>query len=75
VFRNSEGKTEWASAVPFTVIREVDENTGDETVLGDLVLRRSDFLDVIDEKERESIKSRNDSLEAGDPDIVWEIGC
>lgn len=73
--KSSEGKAKWASTVPFTVIREVDADTSDETVLGDLVLRRSNFLDVNDEKERESIKSRNDSLEAGNPDIVWEIGC
>lgn len=30
---------------------------------------------VNDKTESESIKSRNDKLEAGDPDIVWEIGC
>lgn len=74
-FKNSNGNAKWASAVPFTVIREVDEDTGQQTVLGDLVLRRSDFLDINDEKERERMKSRNDNLEAGDSDIVWEIGC
>jgi hypothetical protein len=73
-FKNGEGARKWASAVPFSVIRKADES-GEETVLGDFVFRRSDFLDVNDEKERETTKARNDSLEPGDPDIVWEVGC
>jgi hypothetical protein len=73
--REFEKERKWASAAPFSVIREIDGESGEDRVLGDLVLRRSDFFDVDDERERETIKSRNDALEAGDPDIVWEIGC
>lgn len=74
-FKKGEGERKWVSAVPFSVIREVDGESGEETVVGDLVVRRSDFLDVNDEKERVNIKSRNNTLDPGDPDIVWEIGC
>lgn len=74
-FENVKKEKRWMGAVPFSVIRETDGESGRETVLGDFVFRRSDFLDVNDEKEREIIKSRNEALEAGDPDIVWEIGC
>ena len=65
----------WASAVPVSIIRETDGESGEERVVGDFVVRRSDFFEVNDVGERESIKARNDTLEAGDPNIVWEIGC
>lgn len=74
-FVKEENRRKWVSAVPFNVIRELDKDSGEETVIGDLVFRRSDFLEINDDKEREIIKFRNDSLEPGDPDIVWEIGC
>lgn len=86
-FVKQRGKQrKWVGTVPFTVIREntgVCEGGGDNgereegqgTAIGDLVFRRSDFYDINDEKEREVTKARNDALEPGNPDIVWEIGC
>jgi len=30
---------------------------------------------VLDEEEKKRLKAENDSFEAGDPRIVWELGC
>lgn len=65
----------WVAGSPFTVIREIDPQTLEETVVGDFVIRRSDFLFVNNAEDRARMKEWNDRLEAGDEGIIWEIEC
>lgn len=60
---------------PVTAIREVDEETGKEELLGSISIRRGGFLHIRDEVERKRLKELNDGLEAGNPAIQWEMGC
>jgi hypothetical protein len=61
--------------IPFTVIREIDPRTGEDTFIGDFYIRRNGFVEIENEEDRKRIKDLNDGLEAGDPNTVWETGC
>jgi len=66
----------WVSTgLPVMAIREVSEDTGDMTFLGEINIRRRAFLTVLDEDERKRMKDGNDSFAPGDPRIQWEVGC
>ncbi|KIW13411.1 hypothetical protein PV08_08599 [Exophiala spinifera] len=59
----------------FSSIREIlsDEDKTDR-YLGEITVGRSRFLFIPDEAERAKTRHGNDSLAAGDPNIVWEVG-
>ncbi|KIX08067.1 uncharacterized protein Z518_02722 [Rhinocladiella mackenziei CBS 650.93] len=67
------GRTMW----PFS-IRQVTQpnNSGGEEQrwIGEISIQRGSFLYIVEEDEREKRKEQNDSLEPGDPRIIWEIG-
>lgn len=65
----------WISGLPFTAIRETDPITGHAQFIGDFKFHRSEFLEVLDEEERKVSKEKNDGLEAGHEDLVWDVGC
>ncbi len=68
------GRSWWVSAIR-EVISERPE-TGEETkFLGEITVRRSGFLFILDEAERQKKTDENNSLEAGDPKILYEVGC
>lgn len=73
--QGSNGDKRWVSASPFTAIREVDEKTGEQRFIGEINIKRQAFRFVSDNEERNAMKNKNDSLETGDPNIVWEMGC
>ena len=73
--RGKPNGKKWVGKAPFTVIREDDPQAGVDTVLGDFVFRRSGFFEVDNEEDKKRMKDQNDELEAGDPNIVWEVGC
>lgn len=66
------GRRQWNST-----IRHVTESADDrdEKFIGDVSIARSGFLHVLDPQEREKQKTENEEREAGDPAIVWEVGC
>ncbi|KAF8849415.1 hypothetical protein BDZ45DRAFT_663248 [Acephala macrosclerotiorum] len=68
------GDTKNGSGVPLSTIREVDSETGEESLIGEINFRRREFLTVLDVEERKRVKMENDARDAGDPGIVWEIG-
>lgn len=43
-------------------------------MIGSVDVHRSGFPGVFDRQEQEAAVARNDSLAAGDPRIVWEVG-
>ncbi|EXJ71447.1 uncharacterized protein A1O5_05255 [Cladophialophora psammophila CBS 110553] len=57
-------------------IRHIEESeTGIiEKFIGDIGVERESFLYIVDAEEKERRKAENDKLEAGDPNISWEIG-
>jgi len=73
--RGDPNGKKWISGVPFTVIREINPQTGESTVLGDCHVTRNDFFEVEDEEERKRKTGQNNRLEVGDPNIVWEAAC
>lgn len=48
--KKGDEERKWPSSIPFTVIRKLDWRRSEERVLGDLVVNRSDSLDVNDGK-------------------------
>ncbi|KIX95349.1 uncharacterized protein Z520_08866 [Fonsecaea multimorphosa CBS 102226] len=42
--------------------------------IGEIGVERESFLYIVDEEERNRRKEANDKLQAGDPNITWEIG-
>jgi hypothetical protein len=62
------------SGCPVRHIREVQED-GSEVFIGDVGLSRSSFTDVLDAEERSRLVAENNARAAGDPDIVWHVGC
>jgi hypothetical protein len=68
------GRSWWVSAI--RELRSERSDTGEETkFLGEITVRRSNFLYILDEAERQNKLDENNSLEAGDPKILWEVGC
>jgi hypothetical protein len=70
-----QGKRKWVGAgSPITVIRKMNSD-GTGVFIGNIGIRRREFFSIQNEVERKRAKDENDALEAGDPRIVWEIGC
>jgi hypothetical protein len=65
----------WVNGIPFSVIRKINPQTGKDTLIGDFYIRRNGFIEIENEEDRKRMKDKNDGLEAGDPNIVWETGC
>lgn len=65
----------WIGALPLPCIREVDPQTGEQTFVGDVSVRRQGYLMVLDGEERKRAKEANHALAVGDPSIEWEVGC
>ena len=73
--RGEPNSRKFVGGIPFTVIREIDPQTGENTFIGDFYIRRNGFVEIENEEDRKRMKDQNDGLEAGDPNIVWETGC
>jgi len=58
---------------PVQHIREV-RSDGTDSFLGDLSVRRNDWLEVEDEELREKMTKENSERPVGDPSIVWTLG-
>jgi hypothetical protein len=69
------GKRKWVRAgSPVMVIREM-KGDGDGELIGDIAIRMQEFLLIKDVAERKRARDENEGFEAGDPRIVWEMGC
>lgn len=72
-------RTRWVSQPMWpSTIRELPEpNSSSDTgrFIGAITVERGQFLYVLDDRERQRWKRENDSLAAGDPKIIWEVGC
>ncbi|KAK5455197.1 hypothetical protein LTS15_005917 [Exophiala xenobiotica] len=67
------GRSWWVSAI--RELRSERSESGEEMkFLGETTVRRSNFLYITDEAERHNKVDENNSLEAGDPKILWEVG-
>lgn len=70
-----DGKRKWVGAgSPVMAIREM-KGDGISEFIGDIAIRKREFLVIKDETERKRARDENEGLEAGDPQIQWEIGC
>jgi len=66
----------WMSrGLPVSAIRDVDPVTGEQKFVGDIGVRRREFMILEDQEERKRLIQENEALEAGDPEIAWEMGC
>lgn len=71
----SQGSAQrWATATPVRIIRELMDD-GTDRYLGDIFLHRSTFDEVPEPSERARLTRENQDREAGDPDIVYSVGC
>ncbi|KAH7103338.1 acyl-CoA N-acyltransferase [Auriculariales sp. MPI-PUGE-AT-0066] len=76
----ARGKTVvWARALPLCVVRDTSVGAGttiqEGRFIGTISFRRHDFdVGRLDETEREQLEVENEAKEAGDPNIVWELG-
>lgn len=59
---------------PFQAIRQVSHDGGPDEYIGDITLRRDDFLHCVDAIRREQILHENEMKEVGDPAIIWCFG-
>lgn len=70
--KNGGAGPKWVGTGQFgSVIR--DEETGE--MIGDIQIRRKWSSTVVDMEEKERLKKANAELEAGSPEIQWEMGC
>ncbi|KAG0709435.1 GNAT domain-containing protein [Suillus ampliporus] len=67
------GPLQFVDASPVRYLREVEEN-GTDVFIGDLVLKKSEFEDVIDEVERKRLQEENANKQADDPTIKYAVG-
>jgi len=67
------GKSWWVSAIR-EMTSEMSESGEETKFLGEITVRRSSFLFILDEAERQKKIDENNSLEAGDHKILWEVG-
>jgi len=67
-----EGRTV-VDGCPVQHIREV-RSDGTDLFLGDLSVRRNDWLELEDEELREKMMKVNSERPVGDPSIVWTLG-
>ena len=58
---------------PVQHIREV-QSDGTDLFLGDLLVRRNDWIEVEDKELREKMTKENSERPVGDPSIVWTLG-
>ncbi|OAP61051.1 hypothetical protein AYL99_06055 [Fonsecaea erecta] len=61
----------WTSTIRH--FEESDTGTNGKFI-GEIGVERECFLYILDEEERNRRKEENDKLQAGDPNITWEIG-
>ncbi|OQV04342.1 Acetyltransferase GNAT domain-containing protein [Cladophialophora immunda] len=59
-----------------STIRHFEESDTDSygKFIGEIGVERESFLYILDEEQRNRRKEENDKLQAGDPNITWEIG-
>ncbi|KAJ7132353.1 acyl-CoA N-acyltransferase [Mycena epipterygia] len=62
-----------ASGCPVRHLRAVQAD-GTDIFIGDVVLSRSGWTEVLDAEERARLVAENDARVVGDPDIVWHVG-
>lgn len=65
----------WVGQLPVSAIREVNAENGEERFIGEVALRRRNYISVSDIAERTRLEEENEALEAGDPKIDWTLGC
>lgn len=58
---------------PVRTLREVQPD-GTELFLGDIAVRRHDWAELDDERERTALKEENMARDVGDPNILWAFG-
>jgi hypothetical protein len=58
---------------PVRSIREVQED-GTEVLIGDIGIRRCTWSEIANEYERAQKVSKNNDRQAGDGEIVWQVG-
>lgn len=63
------------SAMPMISIREVNSANGEQRFIGNINVRRGDFMTTVDPDERKRLADANQAMEAGDERIEWELGC
>jgi hypothetical protein len=74
--RGSGEEKRWlGEGLPVSSIREVDPVTGEQKFIGDIGIRRREFMILGDEEEKKRLVEENNALEAGNPNIAWEMGC
>ena len=69
------GESGDAGQAPVRIIRETDPMTAKQTFVGDVVIRKSTFSEILDKNEKERLKNENDSLPTADKKIIYDIGC
>lgn len=71
-------KGQWLCDTISLTIRGVDLVEGacpNGSFIGEIRCARTGFRHILDEVERQRLKSENDKRAPGDPHILWEIGC
>lgn len=70
------GSKAWSSTIRVRDVRSDAPLANDKTevMIGSIDVHRSGFPGILDGQEQEAAVARNNSLAAGDPRIVWEIG-
>ncbi|OAL67545.1 hypothetical protein A7C99_1409 [Trichophyton rubrum] len=70
----NETTNHFLSGCPVTSIREVDPETGKESLIGCIGIRRNDFYEIEDDAVREAEFEANAAKKAGDGSIIWAMG-
>ena len=65
----------WVKGAPVIAIRDVDPVTREQKLIGIIGVARMDFMIKAANDENKRRQEVNEALDAGDPEIVWELGC
>jgi hypothetical protein len=65
----------WVKGAPVIAIRDVDPVTREQKLIGIIGVARMDFMIKAANDENKRKQEVNEALDAGDPEIVWELGC
>ncbi|EFQ98515.1 acetyltransferase [Nannizzia gypsea CBS 118893] len=72
---NGNGTTNlFLSGCPVNSIREIDPETGKESLIGCIGIRRDEFYEIEDDAVRETRFKANVAMTVGDASIVWAMG-
>ncbi|EGD96867.1 hypothetical protein TESG_04295 [Trichophyton tonsurans CBS 112818] len=70
----NETTNRFLSGCPVTSIREIDPETGKETLIGCIGIRRNDYYEIEDDAVREAEFKANAAKRVGDGSIIWAMG-